>query len=214
MRPKVTVIDYGMGNLYSVSRAVEYCGGQVVFASNVETILNADRVLLPGVGAFADGMNELINLRLVEAIREYCRTNRPFLGICLGMQMMMDSSEEFGFHEGLGIISGSVVGIPKTALSGELHKIPHIGWNELQQTECKPLWDHTILNQIPQNSNTYFVHSYTVVPESIEARLADTYYNGRQISAVIRRGNLYGCQFHPEKSGTIGLRIIKNFLEI
>ncbi len=211
--PKVTILDYGIGNILSVNRAFEYCGAEVILTDRPEEVIKADMLVLPGVGAFGDGMKGLASRNLIDPIREYAKTNRPFLGICLGMQMMLDESEEFGIHEGLGLIHGRVVKIDDTAVDGYMHKIPHIGWNGLVAPSCAK-WDNTILAGIPADSTVYFVHSFTAVPDNDENRLADAYYGGRLISAVIRQGNIYGCQFHPEKSGKTGLKIIENFLRL
>jgi len=214
MTPEVTIIDYGAGNLFSVSRAIEQCGARPVVTDSAEAVMNAERLLLPGVGAFEDGMEGLRRTNLIDAIKTFARTGRPFLGICLGMQMMLDVSEEFGMFEGLGLIPGRVVPIPSTSLDGKNHKIPHIGWNRLVTPAHSSDWDKTILKGVPPGSFVYFVHSYTIFPSVDCYRLADCYYNGRLISAVIRFENLYGCQFHPEKSGTVGLQIIRNFLSL
>ena len=134
------------------------------------------------------------------------------MGICLGMQMMLEASEEFGMHEGLGLIPGNVVAIPPTATDGKPHKIPHIGWNDLLPPTPGTDWNETILAGVSPGTAVYFVHSFAAVPASPEHRLADCDYDGRIISAAVKFGNLYGCQFHPEKSGEAGLRILKNFL--
>lgn len=208
---KVSIIDYGMGNILSVRRAFEKQKAEVEFISSAEAVMGAEKLVLPGVGAFKDGMEELEKRNLVFAIKEYCGSNRPFLGICLGMQMMMDESEEFGQNQGLGIIPGKVVKIEDTSLDGVFHKIPHVGWNELSFADNT---ENTILDEIPERSSVYFVHSYKAVPEDEKHILADTYYGGRKLSAVIRKGNCYGTQFHPEKSSKIGLKIIYNFMKI
>lgn len=207
----VTVIDYGIGNLLSVRRAFEHCGAEVILTDSPAMIKKAEHLVLPGVGAFADGMAGLRERNLINAIRSYAQENRPFMGICLGMQMMLEIGEEFGTHEGLGLINGKVSLIPDTGVDGTAHKIPHIGWNSLAASAN---WDETILHGIAPGEAVYFVHSYTAVPLSADNRLADCVYNGQIISAVIRSGNLYGCQFHPEKSGQIGLKIIDNFQKI
>jgi glutamine amidotransferase len=214
MMAKVTIIDYGIGNLLSVSRSFEYHGAEVVLTDSAELIMKADRLVLPGVGAFADGMKGLAMRGLIEPIKAYARQDKPFLGICLGMQMMMERSEEFGLHEGLGLIQGDVVRISDTKVDGTPHKIPHIGWNELVVPAGLAGWDGTILQGLSPGETVYFVHSFTASPTDTANRLADCLYDGRVISAAIRAGNLYGCQFHPEKSGPIGLRIIKNFLRL
>ncbi|WP_010681159.1 imidazole glycerol phosphate synthase subunit HisH [Acetivibrio cellulolyticus] len=212
---KVTIIDYGLCNILSVKRAFEYCGADVSVVDEPDGIFGASYLVLPGVGAFADGMEGLKSKRLIDPIMEFCLKDRPFMGICLGMQMMMEQSEEFGLHSGLGIIKGKVIRIPEMDIDGEYQKVPHIGWNTLEPPKGKNIdwWKDSILDGIQINERTYFVHSYTAWIENSENRLADTYYGGRLISAVIRKGNIYGCQFHPEKSGEVGLRIINNFLK-
>ena len=212
--PEVTVIDYGMGNLLSVIRAFEHCGATVQVTASAEDIASAKRLVLPGVGAFADGMAELRSRGLIEAIVKYAAANRPFLGICLGMQMMVEQGEEFGTHAGLKLIPGKVVEIERTKIDGTPHKIPHIGWNELKLPSEKHSWSGTIMERVIPGSSAYFVHSFTARPASDQYRLADCLYNGRVIAAVIRSGNLYGTQFHPEKSAEVGLKILKNFLRI
>lgn len=212
--PRVTVIDYGIGNILSVSRALEHCGAEVVLASDPLLIELADRLVLPGVGAFADGMAGLRERNMIDPLKEFARLGKPFLGICLGMQMMLDSSEEFGSHEGLGLIPGKVAAIPSTGVDGRPHKIPHIGWNALELPEAGLSWSGTILEDMAPGATAYFVHSFTAVPERREHRLADCRYDGRTIAAVIRSGSLYGCQFHPEKSGETGLSILRRFIAI
>jgi len=210
---RVTIIDYGMGNLFSVGRAFEHAGVSVIVASSPEQIAQAESVVLPGVGSFADGMAGLEQRGLVESILAFCQTGRPFLGICLGMQMMLEWSEEFGVHRGLGLIPGRVKAIPSVGDGGVPHKIPHIGWNELVMPEGSQGWQDTILSDISPGTAAYFVHSYAAVPEQSKHRLADCYYDGCSISAVVRSGPHYGCQFHPEKSGEKGIAILKNFLK-
>lgn len=208
---EVSVIDYGIGNILSVKRAFENQGAEVKFISRPEEILNSKRLVLPGVGAFKDGMAELQKRNLVGAIQKYCSENLPFLGICLGMQMMLEESEEFGISQGLGIITGKVVRIEETDAYGTYQKVPHVGWNRLQYVS--PV-EGTILQGIEEEAGMYFVHSYMAQPTKEENQLADVYYGQRRISAVIRQGKCYGTQFHPEKSGVMGLRIIHNFLEL
>lgn len=211
---RVTIIDYGIGNLLSVARAFEHCGAETVVTGVPDAIETAERLVLPGVGAFADGMAGLRDRGLIDPIRKFAASNRPFLGICLGMQMMLDSGEEFGIHEGLGLIPGKIVPIPTTGADGTSHKIPHIGWNLLELPVSAPDWTHTILDGIRPQAAVYFVHSFTAFPVNPDHRLADCHYNGRLISAAIRSGFLYGCQFHPEKSGKVGLQIINNFIRL
>jgi imidazole glycerol-phosphate synthase subunit HisH len=210
----VTIIDYGIGNLLSVARAFEHCGAAPVVTGSPEAIRAAELLVLPGVGAFADGMQGLRDRGLIGPIKEFAASGRPFLGICLGMQMMLDAGEEFGLHEGLGLIPGKVVAIPSTGTDGRPHKIPHIGWSPLELPAPAPSWAHTILEGIAPGAAAYFVHSYTAHPSDAGHRLADCHYDGRLISAVVRSGSLYGCQFHPEKSGEVGLAIVRNFLRL
>lgn len=212
MKPKVTVVDYGMGNILSVCRALEFCGAEGVLSDSPQVIANAERLILPGVGAFVDGMKALFDRGLVEPLRRYAGSDRPMLGICLGMQMLFDSSEEFGQTQGLGIIPGRVLKVAETGIDGRAHKIPHIGWNALRRPAILESWDGSILSGLDNEASVYFVHSFTAVPDSPEHRLADCLYDGRLISASVRRGSVSGCQFHPEKSGETGLTIIRNFL--
>lgn len=207
----MAVVDYGIGNVLSVTRALTHCGASVELTDSPSKIMENTHLVLPGVGAFADGMNGLKERGLVDTVRKFVSLGRPFLGICLGMQIMFDMSEEFGEHAGLGFIPGRVVPIPQTDAEGKPHKIPHIGWNELQPASKSDGWENSILRGILPSSSVYFVHSFTAVPADDCHRLSDSFYNGRRISAVIRRGNLYGCQFHPEKSGPVGLKILQNF---
>ncbi|MDF2500960.1 MAG: hisH [Anaerosporomusa subterranea] len=211
---KVTIIDYGLGNLLSIQRAFEYCGAEVNITQNSCDILTADRLVLPGVGAYQDGMIGLKQHNLIQAIQQFVSTGKPFLGICLGMQLMMDSSEEFGYCDGLGLIKGPVKAIPDTGVDGQPHKIPHIGWKALQHAEKDQAWENTILSGLRENEFVYFVHSYVSIPIRDENRLADCFYNGQRLCAVIREGNAYGCQYHPEKSGPVGISILKNWLQI
>lgn len=209
----IIVIDYGIGNILSVVRAFEHHNVLVKVTDSPLDVANAYSLVLPGVGAFGDGMQGLRDKRLIEPILDYCLKERPFLGICLGMQMMMDSSEEFNQNAGLGIIPGGVMKISSSGTDGTLHKIPHIGWNELI-APYNTTWKDTILDGIAPGTAMYFVHSFAPVPVDQANRLADCNYNGLFLSAVVKKGNLYGCQFHPEKSGTAGLQIIKNFINL
>jgi len=210
MIPSVTVVDYGVGNLFSVTRALEHCGAEVRLARSAQAILSAERLLLPGVGAFAIGMHELTARDFVDPLREFAASGRPFLGICLGMQLMFGGSEEFGDSKGLDLIHGTVRAIPLVGSDGRGHKVPHIGWNELRSPGAD--WNGGLLRGVAPGSTVYFVHSYTAHPEDETQRVADSDYDGCRISAVVRSGNLHGCQFHPEKSGEVGLAIVRNFL--
>jgi glutamine amidotransferase len=210
--PKVIVIDYGVGNLLSVQRALEYCGAEVDMTNQASAILTASRVVLPGVGAFSNAMAELKRLQLVEVIQEVAQRGIPLLGICLGMQLLLDESEEFGLTQGLSLIPGRVVPVPNTTKTGQPQKIPHIGWNSLVMPPYISNWQNTILRMVEPGEATYFVHSFMANPLHMNHRLADCLYGGVALSAVIGKDNICGCQFHPEKSGEVGLRILRQFL--
>lgn len=206
--PSIVLIDYGVGNLLSVGRALEYVGANVSITNDVNTVKHADYLVLPGVGAFSNAINKLNKLGLAESILEYCAKERPFLGICLGMQLLFDTSMEFGEHKGLGIFPGKVEAIPRENSEGIANRIPHIGWSSLTPSIK---WSGSILADIIPGNSFYFVHSYMCVPECEEHRLATTSYNNSDIVAVVKRGNIYGCQFHPEKSGVLGLDILRKY---
>lgn len=209
--PEITVIDYGVGNLLSVQRGLEHCGANVTVTADPEVIMVAGKVVLPGVGAFRSAMETLHQLGLVEAIREVAVRGTPLLGICLGMQLLLDASEEFGATQGLGLIAGNVVPIPAVTLSGEPQKIPHIGWNALGLPSGRTDWRATLLEDNAVGDPAYFVHSFMAMPADPLHRVADANYGGHAVSAVIARDNISGCQFHPEKSGEVGLKILRRF---
>lgn len=211
-KPDIAVIDYGVGNLLSVRRAFQHCGAEVAVTSDAETILSAPRVVLPGVGAFADGMGELSSRKLDIVVREVAARGVPLLGICLGMQMLLDESEEFGRTPGLGLIPGRVVPIPSVGADGRPLKIPHIGWNDLVLAGGHGNWRDTPLQDVSPGASVYFVHSFMADPSDSRHRIADCLYGGATVSAAIGQGRVFGCQFHPEKSGEIGLSIIRSFL--
>jgi imidazole glycerol-phosphate synthase subunit HisH len=203
---KVLIIDYGMSNLGSIKRALEECCAEVVISDDPKNIKFANRIILPGVGAFADGIKNLRKLGFVSAIREIiCNHNIPFLGICLGMQLLANKGYEGGEEEGLGLIPGAV---KRLEPSDSSTRIPHIGWNEVYKTRDNPLFA-----DIPDGTDFYFVHSYHFIVENSENIIAKTPYCGGFISAVTL-GNIFGVQFHPEKSGKIGFQVLKNFLNI
>jgi glutamine amidotransferase len=212
-RAKVAVIDYGMCNLLSVQRGLEYVGAEVFITSDPERILAAERVVLPGVGAFPDAMEELGRRQLVEVIRKVARNKTPLLGICLGMQVLFESSQEFKETAGLGLIAGHVLPLPRIGADGSSHRIPHVGWSALQPAGNNP-WTDGVLADINPGEAAYFVHSFMAQPQAPEMRIADCYYNGITVAAVVRSGQVIGCQFHPEKSGDVGLRILRRFLSL
>jgi glutamine amidotransferase len=208
---EVIVVDYGVGNLLSVRRGLEYCGATVTLTSDPDAILASPRVVLPGVGAFGNAMQALHELRLVSVIREVASRGTPLFGICLGMQLLLDESEEFGTTTGLGLIPGRVRAIPYQSTTGDLLKIPHIGWNGIEPTG-QSRWDETLLADNCPGDAMYFVHSFMADPSNAAYRLADCIYGGHRIAAVIVKDNVTGCQFHAEKSGQLGLKILRRFL--
>lgn len=210
--PTVTVIDYGMGNLLSVCRALEHLGADVILSQAGDTIADAQRLILPGVGAFGDGMAELGKRRLIAPLRRAADAGTPLLGICLGAQMLLDGSEEFGEHPGLGLIPGAVRAIPDHGRDGQPLKVPHMGWAELLPTAQGLA--HPLLAGIRAGSSVYFVHSYQAHTQDPADVVARCDHGGNTLTAMIAHANIYGCQFHPEKSGPVGLRLLKNFLEL
>lgn len=201
------VVDYGLGNLLSITRALRAVGAaDVAVSGEAASISSAEKVVLPGVGAFGDGMRGLRERGLVEPLREFAKSGRPLLGICLGLQLLFDESEEFGRHEGLGIIPGRCVPFPR----GEGRKVPHVGWTALTPEGS---WNGTLLDGLGARPEVYFVHSNFVVPADPADRLAAADYAGQSFCSVARRGRASGCQFHPEKSSAPGLTILKNFVE-
>jgi imidazole glycerol-phosphate synthase subunit HisH len=197
----IAIIDYGMGNLHSVSTAIHKLGGQAVVTSDPEEIMAADGVILPGVGAFGDAMANLRNSGLDTAAKDYAASGKPMLGICLGMQLLFSESEEHGPHEGLGLLPGRVV-----RFQGP-YKVPHMGWNELTFLQDSPLFEGV------EPGHVYFVHSFHALPERKEDLLAVTDYN-QPVTAIVGRGSLFGMQFHPEKSGELGMTLLQRFLEL
>lgn len=200
----IAVIDYGMGNLKSVSKALEAVGAKVIVTRDPKVIKKADRLVLPGVGAFADCMANLKKQNLIGPIKEFIQTGRPFLGICLGLQLLFDEGEEFGRHKGLGILPGRVV---RFHLSKKF-KIPHIGWNQILKKN-----ENRLFQKIDDGSSFYFVHSYIVVPKEKKIVATTTDY-GREFVSAIAKENIFACQFHPEKSQKNGLKLLQAFTKI
>lgn len=211
---QVVVVDYGMGNVLSVCRALERCGGTPVLTADTKKVAAAERLVLPGVGAFGDCMSALKGRHLVEPILAFVSSGRPFLGVCVGMQILHDFGEEFGGAPGLGLISGRVAQIPTRKDDGSLRKIPHIGWTAvtLPPDAKSDRWARTIFTDTPQGTPLYFVHSFSSAPVRSEDRLAVADYQGFPVTAAVQRDNITGTQFHPEKSGPAGLALLTKFL--
>ncbi|MBN1645714.1 imidazole glycerol phosphate synthase subunit HisF [Candidatus Woesearchaeota archaeon] len=215
----ISIINYNLGNLKSVYEAFKYLGHKVKFVSEPEEIYGAEYLVLPGVGAFGDGMANLKKKNLDKVIKEYCKKDKPLLGICLGAQLFMSESEEFGTHKGLDLIPGKVVKFKdpaevNPATAGEkTYRVPHIGWNMISKPE-ETNWSKTLFENIAEGTNFYFVHSYNIQPQNPEDSFANCTYGGQEFCAVVKKGNIIGCQFHPEKSGRQGLEILKEFCSI
>jgi imidazole glycerol-phosphate synthase subunit HisH len=210
---EVTVIDYGVGNLLSVKRGLEHVGAKVNVSSDPETILAATKVVLPGVGAFPNAMQALYNLDLIWVIEKFAKLERPLLAICLGMQLLMEESEEFALTPGLGLIPGRVIPVPAKNTDGNFQKIPHIGWSALIESNDTQNWGNTLLRNNKRGEAAYFVHSFMVQPADPMNQVAHAVYGGHRIPAVISKGKITGCQFHPEKSGLVGLKILESFIK-
>lgn len=207
---KIVIIDYNVGNVRSMMNAFKAHGITAILSNKESEIMSADGVVLPGVGAFSHGMENLNKYNLVGAIKKYTDTGKPFIGICLGMQMLLDESEEFGNTKGLGLVAGKVIKLP--VQNSQYEKLPHVSWNEIKEKNIE--WNNTILDKIEPQSDVYFVHSFVANLVNKDEILSTTEYSDYEFCSSINKGNIYGCQFHPEKSGNIGLMIIENFIKI
>jgi glutamine amidotransferase len=203
----IGIIDYGMGNLFSVSKALERLDVPYFISENKDELLAADALLLPGVGAFRDAMERLNKTGLAEMVRTYAAGGKPLLGICLGMQLLFEESEENGLTAGLGILPGRVVRFAGHTKDGQAYKVPHMGWNKLHYLHASP-----ILRDVGEDY-VYFVHSYYVVTNEKDVVIAKAEYDVK-VPAIVGRGNVYGMQFHPEKSGRLGMQLLRNFTEL
>ncbi|MBQ3019679.1 MAG: imidazole glycerol phosphate synthase subunit HisH [Clostridia bacterium] len=201
----IAIIDYGVGNLFSIKSSFEAVGADTVVTSDPKTIQNADKIMLPGVGAFEDAARKLKESGLGEIVKQEAAKGKPLLGVCLGMQLLFERSHEYGVHEGLGVLKGDVV--PMKGYIDEKLKVPQIGWNALKFTKESPLFKY-----IKNGDFVYFVHSYFA--SGCEDSVAAVTEYDKDLTAAVSKGNVYGCQFHPEKSGDVGLNILRAFSEL
>ena len=199
----IGIVDYGMGNLFSVSKALERLNADYFISGDKEELLRADALLLPGVGSFRDAMEVL----QVDTIKEFAATGKPLLGICLGMQLLFEDSDENGLTKGLGLLPGKVRRFPGKNVAGETYKVPHMGWNKLEFVKSSPLLEGL------EEDYVYFVHSYYVRADNSEALLAKANYH-EDVSAIVGKDNIFGMQFHPEKSSKLGMALLNNFLNL
>jgi imidazole glycerol-phosphate synthase subunit HisH len=203
----IGIVDYGMGNLFSVSKALERLDAAYFISEKADELRKADALLVPGVGAFPDAMQRLNELGLSDMIREYAATGKPVLGICLGMQLLFEDSKENGVTKGLGLLPGTVERFPGQTSEGESYKVPHMGWNKLRFVNASPL------TEAVEPGHVYFVHSYYVKSADKDVLIAVSDYDV-EVPAVVGKGNVFGMQFHPEKSSRLGMELLSNFTRL
>jgi glutamine amidotransferase len=227
---QVAIVDYGMGNLFSVKQACEYVGLMPVITSSQQEVEQSEAVILPGVGAFGDAMDTLDRLDLVEVLRDVADSPKPLLGICLGMQLLMSESNEFGKRSGMRIIEGEVTRLQTSVEGPRQIKVPQVGWNRIcipgqgpDQTDTEdaivpdaivPEWKSPLFNGLPNREYMYFVHSFYAQPTDADVIVSTTQYGPTKFCSSLRRNNVYGCQFHPERSGPRGLHIYRNLAQL
>ncbi len=219
----VAIIDYGVGNLFSISRACETVGLRPVITSSKETIHASPAIILPGVGAFENAMKSLKSLQLTEVIKDVAESGKPLLAICLGMQLLMTESFEHGEHKGLDILEGQVIALSQHEYNDPLLKFPNIGWSPLHITDpslskdhitkCTSTWLHNPLDKTIDGEHMYFIHSYVAIPAESEIISSTSFCGEISFCSSVTRGNIFGCQFHPEKSGKAGLKIYRNLAD-
>ncbi|WP_207941028.1 imidazole glycerol phosphate synthase, glutamine amidotransferase subunit [Enterococcus sp. DIV2402] len=204
----IAIIDYGVGNLFSLSRSLEYLGIESTITNDLEQLKAADQIILPGVGAFGDAIQKLREHQLEEPIKQLVKDGKPLMGICLGMQLLFEKSTEFGEHRGLGLLSGEIVSLKEMLQDKNLTlKVPHIGWNELLVKK-----ESVLLKNFSVGEQVYYVHSFYAT--NCDDSLVATSEYGIEVPGLVQKGNVYGAQFHPEKSGTVGLQMLKAFSEV
>lgn len=211
---EVVIVDYGIGNIFSVKKAFESIEARTAVTSDPKIIQNSKYLVLPGVGAYGKAMRALEELNLIEPIKHAAAKGVPLLGICLGMQLLLDESDELGLNNGLGLIPGRVEDYPKLTNLDHLIKVPQINWHELVKNHNANDWSGSILSNYKYNDGVYFVHSFVARPVNNEHIIACYESGSEKIPAVIMKGNIIGCQFHPEKSGQVGLKMLKNFINL
>ncbi len=211
--PLLAIIDYGLGNLFSIKKAFESAGANVMITDNPEIIEKSDGLILPGVGAFYDGMKGLKSRGLIEPIKLSAEKGKPLFGICLGMQLLMTEGEEFGLHKGLDLIKGKAIRIPRPKASGLQYKIPHVGWNKVDFSKSQRKNGRLNFKNNKEGDYFYFVHSYVAAPDNLCDVAGTTNYGDNVFCSVAAKGNIFGCQFHPEKSGKAGLRFCESIVD-
>ncbi len=213
IKPKIAIIDYKMSNLFSIKHACDFVGGASSITSDKKDIKNADAIILPGVGAFGAAMQNLKKLDLLDLIIQLVEKKKPFMGVCLGMQLFFSQSEEFGIHKGLNLIQGKIMRFPSSYGSKNKIKVPQIGWNKIYHVKKKKKqWGLSPLSDVKEFAYMYFVHYYYCCPSNKEDEVCATSYEGVEYCSGILHNNIFAVQFHPEKSGQIGLQIYKNWI--
>lgn len=213
--PVIAVLDYGMGNLFSVEKACFHAGLKPVISSSKNEIMRADGMIVPGVGAFGDAMKALSNKGLVNGIIDFIKSGKPLMGICLGLQILFSESQEFGLHKGLGMLPGKVIKFNSGQDKDRRFKVPQVGWNQINVVDSfNSAWEDSELAGIPNGEFMYFVHSFYAIPDSSEIVLSRSTYEGVEYCSAVKKDNIFACQFHPEKSAHAGLTVYNNFRKI
>lgn len=212
-RARAAIVDYGMGNLFSIKHACRSAGLEAFITSSRQDLLSATAVILPGVGAFGDAMEALRRLDLTGVLRDVAQSGRPLMGICLGLQLLMSKSHEFGEHDGLNIIEGDVTRFESVTVGDRRLKVPQVGWNGLSMAGGQP-WEGSLLDGQPDGACMYFIHSFYVTPRDPGVVLSTTRYGPREFCSTLQVGNIFACQYHPERSGRQGLRVYHNLAEL
>jgi glutamine amidotransferase len=207
----IVILDYGLGNLFSVQHVCQHLGYETTITQDKNDIASADAVILPGVGAFGDAIRNMHALDLVSPVRDFISSGKPFMGVCLGMQLLFSESEEFGTHKGLDIIEGSIKKFPSAGADGNKIRVPQISWNHVFQTNAG--WNGSPLAGMENGTYMYFVHSYYAIPADPSVVLTETEYEGIRYCSAVKRGNVFATQFHPEKSAVKGIEVYRNWLQ-